>query len=123
MQPNHGKVPTITPIIILFSKKVGDALGSYIFTNVNFFILQGVYAEHELLPLESLKELRLDHNRLYTLNQDLFEHTTHIEILDLSNNPFNAIDSHTVSAIDTLVLLKVSVTFNCFESELCNVHV
>lgn len=59
------------------------------------------------MPLRSLKELRLDHNKLHTLNQDIFEHTTDIEILDLSNNPIVTIDQHTLAAIDSLANLKV----------------
>ncbi|KAJ8971417.1 hypothetical protein NQ317_018152 [Molorchus minor] len=67
---------------------------------------KGVYLEARLMPLRKLKELRLDHNKLHTLNQDIFEHTTDIEILDLSNNPIVTLDQHTVAAIDSLALLK-----------------
>ncbi|CAG9815183.1 unnamed protein product [Phaedon cochleariae] len=67
---------------------------------------KGVYMETRYEPLRSLKELRLDHNKLHTLNQDMFEHTTDIEILDLSHNPIEIIDDHTLLAIDSLAFLK-----------------
>lgn len=69
-------------------------------------------------PLKSLVELRLDHNRLHTLNMDIFEHTTDLEILDLSFNPFKVLDQHTTMAIDSLPQLKVSkryITLNRFK--------
>ena len=55
--------------------------------------------------------MRLDHNRLHSLHMDIFEHTTDLEILDLSYNPLVMLDKHTVIAIDSLPLLKVSITF------------
>lgn len=67
---------------------------------------KGLYLEARLLPLRSLKELRLDHNQLHTLNKDTFEHTTDIEILDLSHNDFQTIDRHTLLAISGLPYLK-----------------
>lgn len=67
---------------------------------------KGVYLETRLLPLRSLSELRLDHNKLHSLNQDIFEHTPEIEILDLSYNPLATIDQHTLLAIDSLANLK-----------------
>lgn len=60
------------------------------------------------MPLKNLKELRLDHNKLHTLNQNIFEHTSFIEILDLSHNPLKVIDHHTLVAITYLAHLKVS---------------
>lgn len=65
--------------------------------------------EERYMPLRSLKELRLDHNNLHTLNMNLFEHTTDLEILDLSYNPLKVIDKHTTIAIDSLPFLKVSL--------------
>ncbi|CAG9861117.1 unnamed protein product [Phyllotreta striolata] len=67
---------------------------------------KGLYLEERLLPLRSLRELRLDHNKLHTLHQDTFEHTTDIEILDLSYNDFDIIDHPTLFAICSLASLK-----------------
>ncbi|XP_030764308.1 toll-like receptor 3 [Sitophilus oryzae] len=67
---------------------------------------KGLYMEERYMPLRSLKELRLDHNNLHTLNMNLFEHTTDLEILDLSYNPLKVIDKHTTIAIDSLPFLK-----------------
>ncbi|XP_072381559.1 CD180 antigen-like isoform X1 [Diabrotica undecimpunctata] len=67
---------------------------------------KGLYLPERLMPLKSLKELRLDHNKIHTLNQDTFEHTTDIQILDLSYNPFEVIDHHTLLAINNLLYLK-----------------
>lgn len=57
-------------------------------------------------PLRALKILRLSHNILHTLDQDLFEHMDGVEILDISHNPFGVIDQPTEIAISDLVYLK-----------------
>ncbi|ENN73247.1 hypothetical protein HUJ04_000584 [Dendroctonus ponderosae] len=67
---------------------------------------RGKYMPERYEPLKSLVELRLDHNRLHSLNMDIFEHTTDLEILDLSYNPFKVLDPHTIMAIDSLPQLK-----------------
>lgn len=75
---------------------------------LHVFFFQGKYLAERLYPLKSLIELRLDHNKLHTLNMNIFEHTTDLEILDLSYNPLKVIDKHTTIAIDNLPMLKVS---------------
>ncbi|XP_066144582.1 leucine-rich repeat neuronal protein 1-like [Euwallacea fornicatus] len=67
---------------------------------------KGLYLEGRFDPLRSLIELRLDHNKLHTLNKDIFEHIDDLEILDLSYNPLKVIDLPTTMAIDTLASLK-----------------
>lgn len=67
---------------------------------------KGLYMEERLQPLRSLKVLRLDHNKLHSLNMNLFEHSTDLEILDLSYNPLEMIDKHTLIAIDSLPYLR-----------------
>lgn len=70
-----------------------------------------MYVPGRFLPLKNLLELRLDHNKLHTLNQNIFEHTAYIEILDLSHNPLRIIDHHTLVAITYLSQLKVRNSF------------
>ncbi|XP_066252048.1 leucine-rich repeat neuronal protein 1-like [Euwallacea similis] len=69
-------------------------------------VFKGQYLEGRFDPLKSLIELRLDHNKLHTLNKDIFEHIDDLEILDLSYNPLKVIDLHTTMAIDSLASLK-----------------
>lgn len=67
---------------------------------------KGKYLPERYDPLRSLIELRLDHNKLHTLDKDIFEHTSDLEVLDLSYNPLTVIDSHTEIAIDSLANLR-----------------
>lgn len=58
-------------------------------------------------PLRSLKILKLDNNKLHTLDQDLFEHIQErLEVLDLSYNPFKVLDQQTTIAIGSIIYLK-----------------
>ncbi|XP_063923630.1 leucine-rich repeat neuronal protein 1-like [Zophobas morio] len=66
----------------------------------------GQYLINEFRPLKSLKNLHLDHNRISSLNQDVFEHTPNVEILTISHNPLDKIDQQTLVAITGLVFLK-----------------
>ncbi|XP_063923633.1 leucine-rich repeat neuronal protein 1-like [Zophobas morio] len=66
----------------------------------------GQYLPDEFIPLKSLKNLHLDHNRISSLNQDVFEHTPNVEILTISHNPLDEIDQQTLVAITSLVFLK-----------------
>ncbi|RZC39590.1 leucine-rich repeat neuronal protein 1, partial [Asbolus verrucosus] len=66
----------------------------------------GQYAEGDFRPLKSLKKLHLDHNRLHSLDGDIFEHTSRVEVLTLSHNPFKILDQQTIVAITSLVFLK-----------------
>lgn len=79
---------------------------------MNIILFQGLYMPTKFMPLNKLRELRLDHNKLHTLNQNIFEHAAFLEILDLSYNPFKIIDHHTLVAIDSLTRLKVRKYFN-----------
>lgn len=76
--------------------------------------MQGVYTPGSYMPLRNLRELRLDHNKIHTLNQNIFEHTTDIEILDLSFNPLKMIDHHTLVAITSLTKLKVGISISIY---------
>ncbi|KAF7286630.1 hypothetical protein GWI33_004663 [Rhynchophorus ferrugineus] len=68
--------------------------------------LKGLYMEERLMPLKSLKVLKLDHNKIHSLHMDIFEHTTDLEILDISYNPFKIIDKQTTLALSSLAMLK-----------------
>lgn len=60
-------------------------------------------------PFKYLSELRLDRNKLTTLNPNIFNYSTCLEILDLSYNPIVNIDQQTAAAIKELKKLKVCV--------------
>lgn len=47
------------------------------------------------------------HNRIHSLDKDIFEHTPKIEVLSLAHNPFKILDDHTTIAITSLMYLKV----------------
>ncbi|XP_018320781.1 leucine-rich repeat neuronal protein 3-like [Agrilus planipennis] len=73
--------------------------------NPNTF--RGIRIDGDDYPLESLKKLYLDHNKLHTLPQDVFEHLQNeIKVLDLSDNPFTVIDQQTTIAIGSLIFLE-----------------
>lgn len=55
-----------------------------------------------------LRELRLDHNKLNSLNSKIFDPKNMLEILDLSHNPLQSFEEDTMEAIISLVHLKVS---------------
>jgi len=67
---------------------------------------KGLYLEGDFMPLRALKILKLDHNRIHSLDGDIFEHTSRIETLSLSHNPLKVIDQQTTIAITSLVYLK-----------------
>lgn len=69
-------------------------------------VFQGRYDAVEYEPLKKLKVLDLSYNDVHQLAPDLFEHMPVLEDLDLSNNPFMAIDSGTEIAISQIPKLK-----------------
>lgn len=69
-------------------------------------VFQGHYDPVDYQPLKKLKVLKLAGNDLHKLNADLFEHMVLLEDLDLSDNPFMAIDSGTEIAISQIPKLK-----------------
>ncbi|XP_044260532.1 protein flightless-1-like [Tribolium madens] len=66
----------------------------------------GQYLEGDWRPLKSLIKLYLAHNKIHTLDKDIFEHTSRIEVLSLSHNPLKILDQATAIAITSLVFLK-----------------
>ncbi|KAK4878390.1 hypothetical protein RN001_010896 [Aquatica leii] len=70
-------------------------------------VFKGLRMDGNNYPLRSLKVLKLDNNRLHTLNDDLFEHLEQVlEVLDLSYNPFKVLDLQTTIAIGSIIYLK-----------------
>lgn len=69
--------------------------------------MQGLRTDGRDYPLRALKIFRASHNKLHSLDQDLFEHLDNVEILDISYNPFEVIDTPTQIAINSLAFLKV----------------
>ncbi|EFA05244.1 leucine-rich repeat neuronal protein 1 [Tribolium castaneum] len=66
----------------------------------------GQYLEGDWNPLRSLVKLYLAHNRIHSLDKDIFEHADRIELLSLSHNPLKILDQSTAIAITSLVYLK-----------------
>lgn len=73
------------------------------------------------LPLRSLRILKLSHNDIHSLNQDIFEHIPEITELLLDGNPLKMIDHNTIVAISSLSTLKVNLRVQ-FTKELFYFH-
>lgn len=69
-------------------------------------VFQGRYDPVEYEPLKKLRVLSLAGNDLHKLDADLFEHMPALEELNLSENPFMAIDAGTEIAISQIPKLK-----------------
>ncbi|CAH1963122.1 unnamed protein product [Acanthoscelides obtectus] len=69
-------------------------------------VFKGFDKDGKPSPLNNLKELRLGNNKIRSLNPDVTDHITELEILDLSNNPLGPIDNSTLLAISKLSNLK-----------------
>lgn len=63
-------------------------------------------------PLQYLKEMRLNHNKLSVLDPNIFVKNTLLEILDLSNNPIQLSDQQTLGAFKKLEKLKVCIVLS-----------
>ncbi|CAH1963121.1 unnamed protein product [Acanthoscelides obtectus] len=84
-------------------------------------VFKGFDKDGKPSPLNNLKELRLGNNKIRSLNPDVTDHITELEILDLSNNPLGPIDNSTLLAISKLSNLKLYLGNNklsYLESEL-----
>lgn len=68
---------------------------------------RGVYNKDEYFPLKSLRTLDLNNNKLHSLNADVFEHIDELEVLILNNNPLKVIDTHTLTAVASLIQLRI----------------
>nr|CAI5828222.1 unnamed protein product [Callosobruchus analis] len=58
------------------------------------------------VSMDNLKELRLDYNKIHTLNPKIMDHIIEIEILDLAANPLDLSENSTLLAISSLSNLK-----------------
>lgn len=72
--------------------------------NENVFI--GPFNDEDYEPIP-LKTLKLGYNKIVSINNDAFKHLSHLETLELNNNPLKVIDHQTAIAITTLRKLKV----------------
>ncbi len=72
--------------------------------NENVFI--GPFNDEDYEPIP-LKTLKLGYNKIISINNDAFKHLSHLETLELNNNPLKVIDHQTAIAITTLRKLKV----------------
>ena len=77
-------------------------------------VFEGQFSEDDYQPLQ-LKTLRLGYNQIHSIDKDAFNHlSTHLETLELNNNPLSVIDHQTAIAITTLRKLKVyALTPSC----------
>lgn len=74
-------------------------------------IFEGKYAATEYEPLINLRRLKLSYNLLHNLDDEIFEHTKHLEELYIDNNPFRIIHTNVLAAfsdISQLHLLDMS---------------
>ena len=76
--------------------------------SLNGDVFEGKFNEVDYEPIPQ-KTLKLGYNMIHSIDKDAFNHlATHLEILELNNNPLNVIDHQTAMAITTLRKLKVS---------------
>lgn len=72
-------------------------------------VFEGPFSEQDDEPIP-LRTLKLGYNKITSLDKDAFNHiSSHLEILELNNNPLKVIDHQTAIAITTLRKLKVVI--------------
>lgn len=81
-------------------------------------VFEGNYSPDEYEPIPSLKVLRLSYNLLHNLDQDLFEHITHLQELYLDNNPFKIIHTSVLNAFSDIPQLRILDMSRCELKEL-----
>lgn len=81
-------------------------------------VFEGRYSPDEYEPIPSLKVLRLSYNLLHNLDQDVFEHITHLQELYLDNNPFQIMHTSVLNAFSDIPQLQVLDLTRCELSEL-----
>lgn len=70
-------------------------------------VFEGKYNAAEYQPLLSLKRLRLSFNLLNNLDDEIFEHTKHLQELYLDNNPFQMVHTSLLTAFGDLPNLQL----------------
>lgn len=76
--------------------------------SLNANVFEGQFNEEDYEPLQ-IKTLMLGYNQIHSIDKDAFNHlSTHLETLELNNNPLTVIDHQTAIAITTLRKLKVA---------------
>lgn len=81
-------------------------------------VFEGHYSPDEYEPIPSLKVLRLSYNLLHNLDQDVFEHITHLQELYLDNNPFQIVHTSVLNAFSDVPQLRLLDMSRCELSEL-----
>lgn len=81
-------------------------------------VFEGRYSPDEYEPIPTLKVLRLSYNLLHNLDQDVFEHVTHLQELYLDNNPFQIIHTSVLNAFSDIPQLRVLDMSRCELSDL-----
>jgi Leucine-rich repeat (LRR) protein len=76
-------------------------------------VFEGRYSADEYEPITSLKVLRLSYNLLHNLDQDIFEHITHLQELYLDNNPIQIIHTSVLNAFSDIPELQVLDISRC----------
>lgn len=93
-----AELPLLAELDLSFNRLQSDMLTPQVF--------QGRYDATEYQPLKKLRVLNLSGNDLHKLDADVFEHMPALEELNLSENPFMAIDPGTEIAISQIPKLK-----------------
>ena len=110
----HNKIKKIVKNVFTnlnYLEEVNLAFNELTTENFKPDIFEGKYSPDEYEPLKSLKRLRLSYNLLHNLDEEIFEHTKHLQELYLDNNPFQIIHTNVMSAfadISQLQLLDMS---------------
>lgn len=100
-----GNLSYIEELDLSFNELQSPALKPYVF--------RGKYSPDEYEPIVTLKILRLSNNLLHYLDDDLFEHTQHIQQLYLDNNPIEVIHPNMMAAFSDIADLEVLDLSRC----------
>lgn len=70
-------------------------------------VFEGKYSPDEYEPIPTLKILRLSFNLLHNLDDDIFEHITHLQELHIDNNPLQIVHPSLMSAFSDIPQLQL----------------
>lgn len=107
---SHNRIKTIVSKAFINLDYIEEVDLSYNELEAKSFkpnVFEGKYNAAEYQPLLTLKRLRLSYNLLNNLDDEIFEHTKHLQELYLDNNPFQIIHTSLLTAFGDLQNLQV----------------
>lgn len=118
---SHNKISKIVKnafINLSFIEEINLSFNDLTTESLKPDVFEGHYSPDEYEPIPTLKVLKLSYNLLHSLDQDVFEHITHLQELYLDNNPFKIVHSSVLNAFSDIPQLKVLDMSRCELNEL-----